>query len=126
MRVDLRECAAIGGGCRGTREPGGGTRLDPTRAAIRRLGAEAAARLAAIPDTPALRKADRAFLAAYPLTAARRRSPLVRRLRRLLVRYREECGIDRLDLDLALAEAFARCTAEEAPGSGSDRGGDAA
>ena len=83
--------------------------IDPTRAAIVRLGAEAAAALAAIPDTPQLAAADRAFVARYPLDAGKLRGPVVRQMRLLVERYREECQIDRLVLYLTLAQAYARC-----------------
>ena len=83
--------------------------IDPTRAAIVRLGAEAAAALAAIPDTPQLAAADRAFVARYPLDAGKLRGPVVRQIRLLVERYRDECGIERLILHLTLADAYARC-----------------
>ena len=102
LRVDLRDCAAIGRGARQALR--GAAAINPTRQAIVRLGAEAAALLAAIPDTAELRARDRAFLALHPLAANRPPSPLVRRLRRLIAHYRAECGIDRLDLELAIGE----------------------
>lgn len=99
-----------------------GAAVDPTRAAIVRLGAEAEEELARLPDTPRLRAADRAFVAAHPLAAGSLGGPIVRRMRRLIERYRKECGIDRLHAQLAFAEAYRRVVAREA---GSDSAGDA-
>src|SRR6266849_3448497 len=83
------------------------TELEPTRAAIVRLGAEAAAALAEIPDTPQLAAGDRAFVALYPLDSGKLGGPIVGQMRRLVERYRDECGIDRLILHLTIAEAYA-------------------
>ena len=110
-RVGLRACAAIGAGCREALESDGRgvAELDPTRAAIVRLGAEAAAALAEIPDTPQLAAGDRAFVALYPLDTGKLGGPIVGQMRRLVERYRDECGIDRLILHLTIAEAYASC-----------------
>ena len=112
-RIDLRACAAIGAGCREALEADGRgiADSDPTRAAIVRLGAEAAARLAALPDTPELAEDDRAFVAAHPIASDCVRGPTIRQVRSLLARYRQECGIDRLIMHLGLADAYARCLA---------------
>lgn len=80
--------------------------LDPTRAEIIALGTEAAALLRSIPDSPSLRRNDRAVVAAHP-EAGRPRGPLVRRMARLVARYREECDIDGQDVLMTLAAAFA-------------------
>jgi len=110
-RVGLRACAEIGAGCREAVESEGRDvgELDPTRAAIMRLGVEAAAELAAIPDTPQLAAGDRAFVALHPLETSELGGPIVRQMRRLVERYREECKIDRVILYLTIAEAYARC-----------------
>jgi hypothetical protein len=108
-RVGLRACAAIGTGCRAAVR--GVAEIGRTRAAIVRLGAEAAAALAALPDTPELAAGDRLFVAAHPLAADRVRGPTVRQLRRLVARYRDECDIDRLISHLAIADAYANCLA---------------
>jgi len=112
-RVGLRACAAIGAGCREAldSEGRGVAEIDPTRATIVRLGVEAAAELAAIPDTQALKASDRVFTAAHPLAADRRRGPIVRQMQRLIERYRQECDIDRLILHVEIAAAYARCVA---------------
>src|SRR5947207_599407 len=80
--IDLRACAAIGAGCHDALR--GLAASDPTRAAIVRLGAEAAAKLAALPDTPELAADDRAFVTAHPLVSDCVRGPTVRRMRRLV------------------------------------------
>ncbi len=118
-RTGLRACAEIGAGCREAVESEGHgiTDIDPTRAAIVRLGAEAAAELAMIPDLPELAAGDRAFLAAHPLDADGMCGPIVRQMRGLVERYRRECNIDRLIMHLEIADAFARCLARH-PGSG--------
>jgi len=110
-RLGLRACASIGAGCREAVESEGRdvAELDPTRAAIMRLGAEAAAELAMIPDTPQLAAADRAFVALHPLETGELGSPIVHQMRLLVQRHRDECGIDRLILHLTLADAYARC-----------------
>ena len=123
LRVDLRDCAAIGRGARQALR--GAAAINPTRQAIVRLGAEAAALLAAIPDTAELRARDRAFLALHPLAANRTPSPLVRRLRRLIARYRAECGIDRLDLDLAIVGIAGRAVFHNYRPTQRSRDGDA-
>ncbi len=116
-RVGLRACAAIGAGCRETLR--GVVEIDPTRAAIARLGAEAAAALAVIPDTPQLAAGDRAFVALYPLDSGKLGGPIVGQMRRLVERYREECGIDRLILHLTIAEAYASCLGHHPSDQGS-------
>jgi len=93
--------------------------IDPTRAVIMRLGAEAAATLAMIPDTPQLAAADRAFVALYPLDAGKLRGPVVRQMRRLVERYRDESDIDRLILHLTIADAYARCLGQHPKDAGS-------
>lgn len=93
--------------------------------------------LAALPDTPQLQALDAAFAAAPPLAPDRSRhrmsyrdgdrpgsgmpggaaGRIARDMRRLIERYREEAGLDRLALELALADALARiapCPAEPA------------
>ncbi len=93
--------------------------------AILRLGQEAAAELAAIPDTPELQALDRAFEAAYPSPHGNPPPPIARRMLRLIERYRRECGLDRLDRDALSAEIAARIaalTAQEEAG-GRSRGG---
>ncbi len=120
-RVGLRACAAIGAGCREAveSEGRGAAERDPTRPAIVRLGAEAAAALAAIPDTPQLATTDRAFVALYPLETGKLGDPVVRRMRALVARYREECQIDRLLLYLTIADAYARCLGHHPKDAGS-------
>ena len=120
-RVGLRACAAIGAGCREALESDGRgvAELDPTRAAIVRLGAEAAAALAEIPDTPQLAAGDRAFVALYPLDTGKLGGPIVGQMRRLVERYRDECGIDRLILHLTIAEAYASCLGHHPSDQGS-------
>ena len=76
-----------------------------------RLGAEAAARLAAIRDTAELQTADQVFVAAHPPVSGCVRGPTVRRMQALIARYRGEFGIDRLIFQLELADAPARCLA---------------
>ncbi len=114
-RVGLRACAAVGRGCRealrGVADPGA------TRVAIIRLGEEAGAELAEIPDTPALRRSDGVLGAAL-------RGPLVRRLQRLVARYRDECNSDSAIIELTIAEAYARCIAEGMLGGSGDPRGD--
>jgi len=78
-----------------------------------RLGAVAAATLAALPDTPELQEDDRGFVAAHPVTPGCGHGPTIRRMRRLVERYREECGIDSLIVHLAIADAYAGCLAAE-------------
>ncbi len=89
----------------------GAVEIDPTRAAIVRLGAEAAAELAAIPDTPELQAGDCVFVAEHPLAAYSVRRPMVRQMHRLVERYRVERGIDTAAIELTIAEAYARCFA---------------
>ncbi len=110
-RIDLRACAAIGTGCRKALESEGrgSADTDPTCARIVRLGAEAAARLAAIPDTPELQIADQVFVAAHPPAPGCVRGPTIRRMQALIARYRDECDIDRLIFQLEIADAHARC-----------------
>jgi hypothetical protein len=105
-RRALRACAAIGAA-----RPEGV--LDPaaigwTRWSILRLGEEAAAELAAIPDMPELQALDRDFAAAYPWLPGNGPPPVAQRMLRLIERYRRECGLDRLELDRTLAEIRAR------------------
>jgi hypothetical protein len=102
-RMGLRACASIAVGCR--RATQGLATLDPTRAAIIALGNEGAARLRAIPDSPALRRHDRAVIALHP-EAGRPSGPLVRRMAHLVARYREERDIDREALLLTLGAAY--------------------
>ena len=109
-RVGLRACAAIGAGCREAVR--GVATIDPTRAAIVRLGAEAAAELAALPDTPELEADDRAFIVAHRPAANKQPSPAVRQMHRLVERYRDEGGIEAAILELTIAEAYARCLAD--------------
>jgi hypothetical protein len=112
-RTGLRACAAIGAGCREALESAGRgvVEIDPTRAAIVRLGDNAAAELAMIPDMPELAAGDRVFLATHPLDADSIRGPLVRQMRRLVERYRRECNIDGLIMHLEIADAYASCLA---------------
>ena len=114
-RIDLRVCAAVGAGCRAAleAEKGGVAAADPTRAAIVRLGAEAAATLAELHETPQLAADDRAFIAAHPIGPDAARGATIRRMRLLVARYREECGIDRVIDRLAFADAYARCLAQQ-------------
>ena len=104
-RSDLRACAAIGAGCRQALECDG-RGVDPTRAAIVRLGAETAAKLAALPDTPKLAADHQGFIAAHPVAPDCERGPTVRQMRRLVERYRRDCSIDSAFLDLEIAEAM--------------------
>src|SRR5439155_5612317 len=111
-RCGLRACAAIGAG-----RPlplSGDAAIDATLTAIMALGNQAAAQLRAIPDSAALRRHDRAFAAWHP-AAARPRGPLVRRMAQLVERYRDQCGIDRLRLQMALAKAYATAAARVGP-----------
>jgi hypothetical protein len=113
-RDELRACAAIGAGCR--QAVRGLSEVDRTRRAIIRLGAEAAALLVAIPDTPELRAADRAFAAATPREAGRPSCRVARQMRHLVERYRDEAGFARIELELALEAAYAAaCAARVAP-----------
>jgi hypothetical protein len=120
-RIAPVACAAIGEGCREAVESEGHgiADIDPTRAAIVRLGAEAAAELAMIPDLPELAAGDRVFLAAHPLAADGMRGRIVRQMRRLVERYRRECNIDGLIMHLEIADAFARCLANH-PAAGDE------
>lgn len=109
-RRALRACAAIGAGetlAVGAQQ----VALNATLRSIQRLGAEAAAALAAIPDTRHLRALDEAFAAAYPRACAGAPVPLAQRMLRLLERYRRECGFDGLERECLFAEIAARAAA---------------
>jgi hypothetical protein len=93
---------------RGTAEPG------RTRLAIIRLGEEAAARLAALPDTPELRALDRKCPALTPPGGRLASGRIAQQMRRLVERYRDEAGIDRLALEAALFAAYAGAVAAAA------------
>jgi hypothetical protein len=86
-----------------------------------RLDEEAAAELAAIPDTAELAALDRAFTAGHPIAAATLPGPIVQQMHRLVARYRDECGIDRLIIELEIAEAYANCLAQLPAGGGDGR-----
>lgn len=80
------------------------------RWSILRLGEEAAAELATIPDTPELQAHDHALAAACPPVPGSARPPIARRMLRLIERYRRECGLDRLERDGLFAELAARAS----------------
>ena len=127
-RAGLRACAAIGAGCRRAMETDerGVARIDPTRAAIVRLGNEAATELAAIPDTPVLQADDRVFVAPRPLAPDCAGGPIVRQMRRLVERYRQECNIEGAGIALTIAAAYARCLALPAADQADDQADDTA
>jgi hypothetical protein len=112
-RTALLACAAIGSGCRAAVR--GSAPLDPTRAAIVRLGERAAALLAEIPDAPLPG-------APHPAGDFAPGGALVRQMQVLIERWRGERHIDLFDAELALARAYARRARREttaaAPPSG--------
>lgn len=109
-RRALRACAAIGAGqmlAVGVQP----IAMSATLRSIRRLGTEAAAELAAIPDTRRLRAQDEAFAAAYPQLCARGPAPVAGHMLRLLARYGREAGFDGLEREALFAELAARAAA---------------
>jgi len=106
-RRALRACAAIG---LGETLAVNAQSIDKnaTRRAIQFLGAEAAAELAAIPDTSRLRARDEAFAAAYPQACAAAPAAVAGRMLRLIERYRRECDFDRFERDCLFAQIAAR------------------
>lgn len=109
-RRALRACAAIGVG-ETLALSIQSIASNATLRSIRRLGAEAIAELAAIPDTNCLRALDEAFAAAYPGACAAAPTAMAGRMLRLIERYRRECDFDALDREALFGEIAARAVA---------------
>ena len=108
-RQALRACAAIGVAAAAAASASDAACFGAHRAIVS-FGAEAAAVLAAIPDTLELSAFDAAFAAAYPGLVRDARPRVAQRMLRLIERYRREGGLDRLD-DEILYDEFGRAVA---------------